>query len=581
MYPTNNVEPEELEIAHQTLSAVFASTPDGLVVLDNALSIIQANPSFCSWVELGPKEVVGRFIADILPSDELILALHNLVNDECAPTQVELTVVSPVRRVFMAHIAPLRAGRLRGWIVVLHDLSDRRRLDYQKMEFVNIAAHELRTPLMAIIGFANLLLHGMSGKVADRHQEFIKSILDGGRQLKRVVDEMLEFANVNQGYLVEQGVAEFKVLDLINDVTADLQQRALEKCVSIDVNVVDPNLQIFTDTALLRTALNQLVLNGINFNAPNGRVSIAVTQEDYAIVIQITDTGIGIAETDLELIFQPFFQVEDHYIRQVGGLGLGLSIARRAIAQIGGTLMVKSVLEQGTVFTINLPAFQPMANTELASLRAQLEATRQQSRAYARDIQVLYGQIQQHSMATIDTITEVLEARDIYFRSHTERVKEMVLEVARKIGYSEWELRALEVASRIHDIGKIGIPDAIINKAGPLSEEEDEIMRQHVMLGRKIVEPLTFLKESMPIAFSHHERWDGKGYPDGLAGADIPLGGRILAVADAYDAIVSPRSYREALSHEQAMSILRAGAGTQWDPDVVALFVALKHMPGE
>jgi len=139
--------------------------------------------------------------------------------------------------------------------------------------------------------------------------------------------------------------------------------------------------------------------------------------------------------------------------------------------------------------------------------------------------------------------------------------------------YSSRDLRTLEIAGRIHDIGKIGVRDAVLNKPGRLTDEEYELIKSHVIIGPKLVEGLDFLQNAAPIAFAHHERWDGKGYPQALAGEDIPLGGRIMAVADAYDAMTSDRPYRKGMPMEKAMQILRDGAGTQWDARIVDVFL--------
>jgi HD-GYP domain-containing protein (c-di-GMP phosphodiesterase class II) len=142
-------------------------------------------------------------------------------------------------------------------------------------------------------------------------------------------------------------------------------------------------------------------------------------------------------------------------------------------------------------------------------------------------------------------------------------------------------LQILEISGHIHDIGMIGVPDSILNKIDQLTDEEAALMHQHVALGRTIIERLEFLNDVIPGAFAHHERWDGAGYPDGLAGDAIPLDGRILAVADAYDAMTSPRPYRQAMTDEQARAIIRTGAGSQWDPTVVQAFLAIIDQPIE
>lgn len=568
--------PADYDTTQQMLSAVCARMSDGLLILDHTLTILHANPAFCQWIGQPVEKIAGRFITDVLVSNEIVPAIRTLANDPTASNQVELTVNQPVRRSLLAQVATLRTNQLHGWMVVLRDQSERQRAQYQKLEFINIAAHELRTPLMAIMGFTTILLKALPGTISEQHLDFLQTISGSTQQLKTIIDEMLLFANINQGHIRSQGISECSLTDLLNDVLIELEPRAYEKRVTLHQPSTSPSIQLVVDTTLLRVALNQLILNAIIFNTPGGSVQITISQERERVNILITDTGIGIPPTDRDAVFQPFFQVEDHHTRQVGGIGLGLSIARRAVVQLGGTLTVESVLGAGTTCSIQLPLHHS-ANNEFADLLAKLEESQRQSRTYAHEVQALSRQLQQHTLATLTTITELLEARDDYFCSHTNHVTTLAIRIAKQMGLSALELHNLEIACRIHDIGKIGIPEALLNKTDPLTLEEELLMQQHVALGRAIVEPLQFLHTAMPIAFSHHERWDGGGYPDGLVGDEIPLGGRILAVADAYEALVSPRPYRVAHTHEQALGILRAGKGSHWDPAVIEAFLTLMN----
>ncbi len=575
IYAAERARREELELAHQALSAIFANTPDGLVVLDNAGIIQQANPAFCQWFGSSPEVLVGQPIAEILHSDQLLKAITQLATDVAAPTRVELTLVYPVKRVLLAHIAQLKAGHIEGWIINFHDQSMRRRLEHQKMEFINIAAHELRTPLAAVIGFAELLQYHLAGQLSVTDEECLNGVLNAAQRLKNIINELIDFAHLNQGDLSSRGVHEFPLANLVADVFAEVQERANRYQVCLDMQGVDPAIHMVVDATLLRSALIQLVLNGISFNRTGGSVAIAAETHANQVTISITDTGIGIDPAQIDAIFQPFYQIEDYHIRRVGGLGLGLSIASRSVAQLGGTLTITNTSSAGTTLQLSLPLRQPTPEAALADLQSQLAASFQQARAYAHDAHTLYQQLQQHSLATLAAITQALEARDTYTRGHSERVTLMALAIARHLGYSERELSLLEIAGLIHDIGMIGISDALLNKTDQLTEEESALLRQHVELGRSIVAPLEFLRDVLPRAFAHHERWDGQGYPNGLAGEAIPLDSRILAVADAYDALISPRPYREAMSSTQAVAIIQAGAGSQWDPTVVQAFLAV------
>jgi len=178
--------------------------------------------------------------------------------------------------------------------------------------------------------------------------------------------------------------------------------------------------------------------------------------------------------------------------------------------------------------------------------------------------------------ATIDALAHAVDAKDQVTHGHIQRVQTYCLALARHLGrLDEAELRALEAASLLHDVGKIAIPEHILNKPGPLSNAEFERMKQHAATGADILSSIEFPYPVVPVVRHHHENWDGSGYPDGLAGTDIPLGARILAVVDCYDALRSDRPYRPRMAVDQALDILRARSGSVYDPQVVAGFLEL------
>jgi putative two-component system response regulator len=180
---------------------------------------------------------------------------------------------------------------------------------------------------------------------------------------------------------------------------------------------------------------------------------------------------------------------------------------------------------------------------------------------------------------TIFSLARAVEAKDSSLEAHTERVGMNARRVGEALGLSDESLDDLLWGGVIHDIGKIGIPDSILLKPGPLTVEEFELMKQHVFIGEEIARPLRSAHDLLPIIRHHHERIDGTGYPDGLAGENIPLGGRIVAICDAFDAMISDRPYRKGLTHANAMATLVAGAGTQWDTQLVAIFQTLVSEP--
>jgi putative two-component system response regulator len=173
----------------------------------------------------------------------------------------------------------------------------------------------------------------------------------------------------------------------------------------------------------------------------------------------------------------------------------------------------------------------------------------------------------------IFSLARAVEAKDGATESHTERVAQNAQELGIAAGIQGPILADLYRGGLIHDIGKIGVPDAILQKPGPLSPVESDLMRRHVLVGEQIVRPLHSAQSLLPIIRSHHERIDGRGYPDEMAGTEIPMPARIVAICDAFDALTTHRAYRPGRSLIAAAGVLQAGAGTQWDADLVQLFV--------
>lgn len=179
----------------------------------------------------------------------------------------------------------------------------------------------------------------------------------------------------------------------------------------------------------------------------------------------------------------------------------------------------------------------------------------------------------------VDALTTALDAKNSYTCGHSERVAILSLLLANTMGLSPAEQTRIHIGAHLHDIGKIGIPDAILNKQGKLTDDEFSIIRQHPEIGDTIVGKLRVFHSVGDIVRHHHERFDGKGYPDGLRGQDISLGARIVAVADAFDAMTSTRAYRQVFTLSQALEETKRCRGTQFDPDIVAVLVdlAAKH----
>jgi ribonuclease P protein subunit RPR2 len=198
----------------------------------------------------------------------------------------------------------------------------------------------------------------------------------------------------------------------------------------------------------------------------------------------------------------------------------------------------------------------------------------QAERARARELESALEALRENYLATVRTLAFIVEAKDASTREHLERTHDYARSLAKVV--TDEEVGAeLSYGFLLHDVGKVGIPESILCKPGPLTPEEYEVMKTHPLIGVQIVAPIAFLGSAVEVIRCHHERWDGKGYPDGLAAENIPLSARIFSVCDTFDAMTSDRPYRRALSFDDAVMEIERCGGTQFDPDIVESFVRM------
>jgi response regulator RpfG family c-di-GMP phosphodiesterase len=193
----------------------------------------------------------------------------------------------------------------------------------------------------------------------------------------------------------------------------------------------------------------------------------------------------------------------------------------------------------------------------------------------ATEIDRVLEEVESSYRITLKALVQALETRDFETHGHSERVVTFSLRLGYELGLEKGALRDLELGALLHDIGKIGVPDAILRKPAKLNEEEWVKMKLHPLHGQKILRNIKFLESAARVVAQHHERWDGEGYPNGIRGEDIDIGARIFAVVDAFDAMISDRVYRKGRSYEEALKELELFAGTQFDPLVVEAFKAI------
>ncbi len=291
--------------------------------------------------------------------------------------------------------------------------------------------------------------------------------------------------------------------------------------------------------------------------------SYGVSREEWGIFVQASESN----------IYQPVSKMIESTV-QWGVLALGCALLAAAVFARVLANPIKRLADATRAFSRGefSARVQVRSITEVGELADRFNHMAADLEEYIRRLKQAAAENNELFLGTARALASAIDAKDPYTRGHSVRVNRYAVILARSIGLSEADIADIHVASLLHDVGKIGVDDAILKKPGALTPEEFEVMKLHTVIGANIMAPIRQMKRLLPGLRSHHERWAGAGYPDGLKGSDIPLMARIIAVADSFDAMTTDRPYQKAMSFDQALARLNDLKGTGFDAHVVEAF---------
>jgi two-component system phosphate regulon sensor histidine kinase PhoR len=335
-------------------TAILGSMVEGVAVVNGSERLLFANQGFAEILNLRFPPKSGSALVEIVRQTELIEAVRNVLHGE-ARVEAEIVTGTLRQKYFAATVASVRAGDTLGAVVVLHDITELRRLERVRRDFVANVSHEFRTPLTAIQGFAETLLAGAIDDAQNRVR-FLEIILEHARRLARLTEDLLRLSQMDSDRL-ELEIDEVSVSQIVDSCLATAQHRALENGLKLAVNTPENLPSVAGDRRRLAEVLQNLLDNARQYTLPGGEIVLSAEAQELEVVFTVSDTGIGIPRVDQSRIFERFYRVDAARSREAGGTGLGLAIAKHLIEAQGGRIWVESEIGKGSHFHFSVPIF--------------------------------------------------------------------------------------------------------------------------------------------------------------------------------------------------------------------------------
>jgi putative two-component system response regulator len=460
-------------------------------------------------------------------------------------------------------------------------LLEARKSDYSKARFIANVGQDFIMPLTTILSLSKMIPGHADQGVA---QQIAPKIIACAEHLLGLVNDLIAYTSISEdvGTAVE---SEVELLVLIEEVLPSFKAAAQVKGLRLELNFLrgpEECKKLRTDAGKLKRALRHVLDNAIKFT-PSGAIQVTVQQridDEFPFSITIKDTGVGIPADQLERVRSLFEQGEIDEATKPSGLGIGLSLTDALVGALQGRLDIFSENQNGTTVVIRLP--DNGAQDEIKPQRVWGRMELDRVSANLRDVTASQNDaIHALDRAQMDGLSQLAlaaELKDGDTGTHIMRMGHFSEMIAGACGQSKSFCDIVRYASRMHDVGKIGIPDSILKKPGPLTHDEWLVMQSHPEIGSTLLSAIDspLHKLAAEIALSHHEKWDGTGYPGKLQGEQIPLSGRIVALADYFDALTMNRCYRPAMSDDTAFAMVSEQRGKHFDPMVVDAFFTVK-----
>ncbi|GAB4170225.1 MAG: response regulator [Calditrichia bacterium] len=347
-----------LEIAYERtrLKSILNSINDGIIILNKDLELVLYNRKFVQLLNLNKPLMIGESVVGLLPENlENQLKQIILGGDEYIAFSEEIQTDSRDARIIMANSSPIfdEKNRLLGAVSVLRDITEMKKVEQVKNQFVNMVAHELKAPVAAIVGYLDMIIQRTLGEDLEAYDKFLKRSYKRAEALKNLINDLLNLSRMDAG-TIKREIVEIDLKGLILEMAEFFEIEAREKNITISHQCPDKVI-LRADEEEIKRVISNLLSNAIKYNKENGTVHIHVSKEKENVEIKVSDNGIGMTESELEGLFQEFYRVKNKMTREIPGTGLGLSIVKRIVESYNGTISVASEFGKGTTFTILLP----------------------------------------------------------------------------------------------------------------------------------------------------------------------------------------------------------------------------------